>query len=214
MELKIRIVIAEDHTLIRKLIVDLLKQNELFEVVGETSNGRELLDLLKKIEVDIVILDIRMPVMDGTEALSIIKTRFPAIKVVILSFYNDLFYIKESVMNGARGYLTKDCLPEELEKVIINVNKHGFYLNENISRHLFSIFEQKYNKSSPKSGFTDREVEVFRELCDGKTEKEIAIKLKISPHTVHFHRTNIYAKTKAHNLAGLLKFAKESDMFI
>lgn len=197
----------------RKLLVDVLGQNDLFEIVGDVSNGRELIDLLKKIEVDIVLLDMRMPIMDGLEALSIIRIRFSTVKVIILSFYNELFYIKDSILKGARSYLTKDCLPEELEKVILTVSKYGFYLDEKILSNLSFELNHDFNGNKIENNLTERELEILRELCDGKTEKEVAVKLKITRHTVHFHRTNIYSKVRVRNLGGLLKFAKESGIF-
>jgi DNA-binding NarL/FixJ family response regulator len=210
MNSKPRIIIAEDESLIRKSFILLLKQTELFNVVGEAANGRDLIDLLKKISADIVLLDIKMPVMDGLEALRIIKRRFPETAVIILSGYKDFFYMKEAISNGARGYLVKDCLPDELIKAIAHVHNKKLYLPESIS---LDFLNNLVYSAIPEQKFTVRESEIIKELSDGRTEKEIAQKLKISQHTVHFHRTNIYSKTKAHNLAGLLKYVKETRVF-
>lgn len=211
MEPRIRIILAEDKALMRKSLIALLKEYPQFEVVGEAANGKEVLDLLKKLDTDVVLMDIKMPVMSGTEALKVIQLRFPEVKVVILSLHNDIAYIKDAIALGARGYLAKDCSPEQLVSTIVNICKHGFYLPEDISKHL--LHDSVYGTGSlSRQTLSNRETEVLRELCQGRTEKEIALKLNISPHTVHFHRVNIYSKTNSHNLADLLKFANENEM--
>jgi DNA-binding NarL/FixJ family response regulator len=211
MERKIRIVLAEDKTLMRKSLIALLNDYSRFEIVGEASNGKELIELLKKTDTDIVLLDIEMPVMNGTEALKIIRLRFPEMKVVMLSAHNDLYYVKDSLSNGARGYLPKDCLPEELINALESIQDKGFYLEDQISKDL--LHESVYGRSTiSKIVLSSREAEVLKELCSGHTEKEVGIKLNISPHTVHFHKMNIYSKTKSHNLAGIIKFAHDNGL--
>lgn len=210
MEPRIRIILAEDKALMRKSLIALLKEYPQFEVVGEAVNGKELLELLKKVDTDIVLMDIKMPVMSGTEALKIMQLRFPSVKVIILSVHNDIAYIKDSIALGARGYLAKDCSPEQLMTTIVKIYKNGFYLAEDVSKHL--LYDSVYGGTMYRQALSNRETEVLKELCTGKTEKEIAQKLNISPHTVHFHRVNIYTKTNSHNLADLLKYASENEM--
>lgn len=208
MEPKIKIILAEDKALMRKSLIALLKEYPNFEIIGEASNGKDLLNLLKDLEPDIVLLDIEMPVMNGIEALKIIRTRFPEVKVIVLSIHNDLVYVRNSLALGARGYLAKDCLPEQLERAILDISKKGFYLEDGVSKDLLHDTAYSQNISTGKQTFSSRELEVLKELCRGKTEKEIALMLNISHHTVHFHRMNIYTKTNTHNLAGLLNYAK------
>jgi len=208
MEPKIKIVLAEDKALMRKSLIALLKEYPKFEIIGEASNGRDLLNLLKDLEPDIVLLDIEMPVMNGIEAMKVIRIRFPEIKVIVLSIHNDLTHIRNSLALGARGYLVKDCLPEQLEKAILDISNKGFYLEETVSKDLLHDTAYSLGKKNGKQTFSSREMEVLKELCSGKTEKEIAMVLNISHHTVHFHRMNIYTKTNTHNLAGLLNYAK------
>jgi two-component system, NarL family, response regulator DegU len=211
MERKIRIVLAEDKTLMRKSLIALLNDYSRFEIVGEAGNGKELIDLLKKTDTDIVLLDIEMPVMNGSEALKIIRLRFPEVKVVVLSVHNELYYVKDFLSNGARGFLPKDCLPEELINALESIQDKGFYLEDQVSKEL--LHESVYGTQTlSKGALSTREVEVLKELCNGCTEKEVAIKLNISRHTVHFHKMNIYSKTKSHNLAGVIKFAHDNGL--
>jgi DNA-binding NarL/FixJ family response regulator len=212
MDPRIRIILAEDKALMRKSLIALLKEYSELEVVGEAGNGKEVLELLKRMKTDIVLMDIKMPIMSGTEALKIMQLRFPEVKVIILSVHNDMAYIKDAIALGARGYLAKDCSPEELVTTIVNINKNGFYLEESISKHLLYDSVYKSTTTLSRQALSNRETEVLKELCKGKTEKEIAAKLNISPHTVHFHRVNIYSKTNSHNLADLLKYAGENDV--
>lgn len=205
---KIKIVLAEDKALMRKSLIALLKEYSLFEVVGEASNGRELLDRLKYTYVDVVLLDLEMPVMNGVEVLKIMKRRYPNVKVMVLSVHNQLVYVKEVMALGAKGYLAKDCFPSQLERAILQIHEKGFYLEETVSKEL--LHDSVYGLTQPALNkiLSNREIEVLREICSGKTEKEIAMSLSISVHTVHFHKMNIYVKTNTHNLAGLLNYTK------
>jgi len=210
MKPKITIIFAEDKALVRKSFIALLKEYKEFEVVGEAGNGKELLELLRKINTDIVLLDIKMPVMNGIDALKLVRARYPYIKVIMLSSQSDLISVKTAIACGARGFLSKDCSPEQLAKTILNIAEKGFYLEEEISNELLN---DSLNGAaiSTKKELSGRELEILKEFCNGLTEKEIADKLHISAHTVHFHKKNLYAKTNTHNIAGLLKFNGEMD---
>lgn len=211
---KIRIVLAEDKALMRKSLIALLRDYASFEVVGEASNGRELLDILKYLSVDVVLLDLEMPIMNGVEVLKIMKRRYPDVKVMILSVHNQLVYVKEAIALGAKGYIAKDCFPSQLESAIVQIHETGFYLEEAMSKEL--LHDSVYGMAQPSLNkiLSNREVEVLKEICSGKTEKEIANFLNISVHTVHFHKMNIYFKTNVHNIAGLLKFAKTNEQLL
>ncbi len=211
---KIKLLLAEDKALMRKSLIALLKDYTLFEVVGEASNGRELLDSLKYVQVDVVLLDLEMPVMNGVEVLKIMKRRYPDVKVMILSVHNQLGYVKEAIALGAKGYIAKDCFPSQLENAILQIHESGFYLEEAMSKEL--LHDSVYGMTQPSVSkiLSNREVEVLKEICSGKTEKEIASYLNISVHTVHFHKMNIYFKTNVHNVAGLLRFAKSNEQLL
>lgn len=207
---KIRIVIVDDQALLRSSLAAFLKEYPFFDIVGEASNGRDLLDLLKKIETDIVVMDLEMPVMGGLEALKVIQHRFEDVKVVVLSVHEDVTHIRESLAAGARSYLSKYCTPEQLVDTLKNVHLKGFYLETGLHVTLFQNLLEV--NTGNKKQLSKREREILRELHNGKTEKEIGISLNISRGTVHFHRMNIYSKTDTHNLAGLLKYASDNKL--
>jgi len=210
MDKKTRIIIADDKPLMRRTLTAFLNDFPEFEVVGESANGRELLDLLKEIETDIVVLDLEMPVMSGLEALRVMQIRFENVKAVVLSVHNDMPRIRECLSLGARGYLSKDCVPEQLIDTLRNVQVKGFYMEENIYKNLLQNFA--YNASGTKQKLSKREQQILKELHNGKSEKQIAALLNISAGTVHFHRMNIYSKTDTHNLAELLKYVSENNI--
>ncbi|PBQ32593.1 DNA-binding response regulator [Sphingobacteriaceae bacterium] len=209
MSKKIKIIIADNNSLMRRSLTAFLSDYEEFDVIGECANGRELLDMLKRIETDIVLLDLEMPVMSGFEALKIMQVRFRSVKAVVLSMHNDLRRIRECLSVGVCGYLSKDCVPEQLIQTLINVQLKGFYIEDDIYKNLLQNFA---NDSLDKQKLSRRENEILKELHDGKTEKEIAGLLNISRGTVHFHRMNIYNKTNTHNLAELLKYIHHNNL--
>jgi len=210
MDKKIRIVIAEDKPLMRRMFTVFLNDYAEFEVVGESANGRELLDLLKCTETDIVVLDLEMPVMSGFEALAVMQLRFRDVKAVVLSVHNDVSRIREALSLGACGFISKDCIPEQLIQTLKNVYVKGFYIEEEIYKSLLQNIS--HESSGLKQKLSKREKEILKELHNGRTEKEIARILNISKGTVHFHRMNIYTKTGTHNLAELLKYITVNNL--
>lgn len=206
---KIKVVIAEDQELMRKSLIALLSDYEHFLVVGEASNGKELLQLLKTVKPDIVLLDVEMPVMNGLEAISILNVRFPTIRVIILSMHNDSGLIVDFMTRGARAYLPKGCDVDTMINTMEMVQKNGFHFSDKVSKAMLTsvMTEKNAYPFLEELSLSDRELEIMRELCEGKTNKEIADTLKITPRTIDFHRTNIYTKTKSRNLAELVKYA-------
>ncbi|MCC6371159.1 MAG: response regulator transcription factor, partial [Bacteroidia bacterium] len=206
---KIKVVIAEDQELMRKSLIALLSDYEHFLVVGEASNGKELLQLLKTVKPDIVLLDVEMPVMNGLEAISILNVRFPTIRVIILSMHNDSGLIVDFMTRGARAYLPKGCDVDTMINTMEMVQKNGFHFSDKVSKAMLTsvMTEKNAYPFLEELSLIDRELEIMRELCEGKTNKEIADTLKITPRTIDFHRTNIYTKTKSRNLAELVKYA-------
>src|SRR6218665_3473946 len=198
METKIKLVIAEDQALMRRSLHSFLNEHPRLEVSGEAANGRELLDLMKTTVADLVLLDLEMPVLSGIEALKILHLRFPETRVLILSLHKEVAYVKHAMAHGASGYLSKDCHPEQLIAAILSVHEKGFYVEEALLKD--RVRKSLYGVEQPlsKERLSSREKEVLKALCDGKSEKAIAQKLSISPHTVHFHRMNLHTKTKSH----------------
>lgn len=211
---KIKLIIAEDHEMIRKCLAFFLKNDSRVHVVGEAENGRELLELLKKTEPDIVLLDLDMPVMNGEEAFKRICLRFPSVKVIIISMHYNNALISEFISKGAAAYLFKNAKPEILLEAIYTVYDKGRYYDHETSDAMLAGLKKE--KSIPvafdKLALTSREIEVLKLLCQDKTSKEIGKDLNIEARTVEFHRRNIYRKTKCKKTGGLVLYAVRSGI--
>jgi two-component system response regulator DegU len=209
MDERVKLILAEDQKLMRKSLISLLKEFPKVEVVGEAGNGKELLDLLKHVQADLLLLDLEMPIMNGIQALEIINIRYPQIKVVILSMHHEAMLVCDLLTRGAKGYLPKDCDVNTLITTIMAIHKDGYYHTEAISKALLTglIKEKSINPHFDELALSEREIEILKELCLGKTNKEVALLLNITARTVDFHRGNIYSKTKSRNIAELVKYS-------
>jgi len=206
---KIKIILAEDQELLRRSFIALLKEDHSFDIIGEAANGKELLELLKQVTPDIVILDIEMPVMNGIEALDIMVKRFPEIKVVILSMHTGTVFISELMTRGARSYLPKNCDADTLFEAIHTVYSEGYYFDKAVSEAMLKGLqkEKSINPLLDELALSERELDILKQLCEGKTNKDISKALKITVATIDYHRGNLYRKTKSKNLVDLLKYA-------
>lgn len=205
----IRLMLAEDHQLVRKAFALMLNEQPDLDMIGHAANGKELLELIKTEAPDIVLLDIDMPVMNGRQCLGLIRSRFPDVKVIMLSLHKDPAMMNEFMANGASAYLHKDADTDELLTSIRMVHSEGVYFNQELSKALLNGLrkEKKGNPFFNEQALSNREMAVLKELCDGKTNQEIADTLHISINTVGFHRNNIYSKTSSHNIAELMKYS-------
>lgn len=202
---KIKLLIADDHPLLRNGIVSLLKSEESFVVVATAGNGNEVLELVAKKNIDVCLLDINMPGMDGMDTARLLKEKKPEIKIIILTTYNDREIISELVHIGVSGYLLKNSDKQELVEAINKVMKGRYYFSEEVENIILQGLTEK--KSIEVVSLTERELEVVQLLAKEYTNDKIARELHISYRTVETHRKNIMQKTKAHNLAGMLKYA-------
>jgi DNA-binding NarL/FixJ family response regulator len=212
---KIKIMVADDQGLILHSLVNILEAVDDFDVIGTAQNGLMLLHLLEEKKPDVIIIDINMPKMSGIEVTKIIDGKMPWIKIIALSMYSHPQYIKEMLRHGAKGFLSKNCLPEELFSAIRAVNEGKTYLDKQCSDiilHNFSKVEQDIK--SDLQSLTAREIEVIRALADGMVTREIAQKLFISDKTVERHKTNILKKLELRNTAQLIKVAVEQGILI
>lgn len=211
----IRIAIAEDHNVYRKVLADALNYSaNNFEVVFHVPNGSELIYELQKQTVGVVILDIQMPVMSGSEALKIIKQDFPDIKVIILSMHNNNILIQEFVRNGANAFLPKDCKIEDLFDAIYAVLSQGFYFDNMFPKDMIETLIQDNSlflieENEPLS---ERELDVLKLTCQELGSKEISKKLNISIRTVENHRQHINNKIGARNSIGVLVYALNNGL--
>lgn len=211
----IKIIIVDDHHLVVQGIQQLLSSSKEFKVVGSAYNGREALELLKKVQADVVLMDIHMPDMDGIEATKRIKDKYPNIYVIALTMSSESKEIKSMIRAGASGYLLKNTEQDVLMEAIEIVNKGQDYFPEEIVSILINSFREPEVSDTNKrlsSDLTDREVEILKLLANENTMREIGEKLFLSEQTVHTHRKNLMRKLGAKNAVGLVRYAIESGI--
>jgi len=209
---KLNIAIADDHVLFRKGLVGLLEDFEFVGQVIEASNGLELIELLKEASPrpDLVLLDLRMPVMDGVEATDKIRELFPNLKIIILTMQDDENFIVYMIEKGINGYLLKDVEPDELEKALVTLSERDYYFNEKLADLAVKGLFLKGRKPAGiyyDTLFSERELEVMRLICEEYTNTEMAEKLNVSKRTIDSHRNSLLEKSGAKNAAGLVLFA-------
>ena len=205
----IRVLLAEDHELVRAGIRSLLEKMPGVEVVGEASNGREALELVRSKLPNLVLMDIEMPVLCGLETLPRIIKNFPSVKVAILSAYSSEQYVSRALRSGASGYMLKDAATAELELLINSVVvQDRTYLSPLISRIIIDKYmEQNDGEMSALEGLTARQREILQLIAEGKNTKEIASTLEISVKTVEAHRLQLMARLDIHDVPGLVRYA-------
>ena len=213
----IKILLADDELLFRKGIAFLLEREKNIEIIFEASDGSEILDYLKKNKVhpDIILMDLKMPNLNGVEATKIIQKDFPEIKIIALTSYDSKSFINNMIQVGASSYLIKNATPTEMIFTINEVAKNGFYYNESVMQVINECATQiqKNSKLILEENFlTSREKEVLELICKQFNTQEIADKIFISPRTVEGHRTNLLLKTDCKNIAGLVVYAIQNKI--
>ena len=204
----IRVLLAEDHELVRAGIRSLLEKMPGVSVVGEASNGREALELVRSKLPNLVLMDIAMPVLGGLETLPQIVKNFPTMKVVILSAYGTEEYVSRAFRSGASGYMLKYATTVELELAIKLVAQDKIYLSPSISRIIInSHLERGDGALSPFEQLTSRQREILQMIAEGNNTKEIAFTLDISVKTVEAHRLQLMARLNIHDVPGLVRYA-------
>jgi DNA-binding NarL/FixJ family response regulator len=214
MSKKIKIVLVDDEALIRKGVKAILEQEDNFEIVEEFENGSVFVDYIESIKElpDIVLMDVKMPSLNGVEATKNLTARFPDLKIIALSNYNSEVFISNMLEVGAVCYISKSASPDEIVRNINLVYKNGFYYNDSIMDYM--IDNTPKNKSFFDSAFlTERESEVLQLICKQKSSTEIGEELFISPRTVDGHRNNLLFKTESKNIVGLVVFAIQNNFF-
>lgn len=210
--MKAEIILADDHEIFREGMKSMLESTQKIKVIGEASNGLEVLDLLKKIKVDLVLLDINMPKMNGLETASIISTQYSEMKVLILSMFNDAKHIQEVMKSGAKGYVLKDSSKKVLLEGISAVLEGANYYVDEVKEILFNSFKNETVKA--KVELTTKEKLILKLICEEYSTHQIADELSISTHTVESHRKNLLAKTGAKTAVGLVRFAMDNSDFL
>jgi DNA-binding NarL/FixJ family response regulator len=207
--------IADDHKIFRKGVILSLRQYTNISFVFEAENGEELLKELETIQPDVVLMDLRMPGKDGIETTKEVSKKYPDVKVLILTMFEDERFVSHLMENGANGYMLKNADPSEIKKAIMEVMARGYYLNNFVNRVLLKKSSNRA-KTIPSLNneivMSDKEKEVVRLLCMEFTASEIAIKMEISPRTVESIKDRLMERFGLKNTAGLVFFAVKNNM--
>jgi DNA-binding NarL/FixJ family response regulator len=212
----IRVLLADDHALVRAGLRRLLHDMEGVEVVAEAADGREALRLIEQVHPDVVLMDIVMPELNGLDATARVAARFPEVRVIILSMNASEEYVLQALKAGAVGYLLKDNSPAELEQAVRAVFDGGTYLTAAVSRHVIAGFLQRAGASAAgtPARLTSRQREVLQLIAEGNTTKEIAKKLGIGVKTAETHRTQLMDALDIHDIAGLVRYAIRTGLIV
>ena len=200
-----RVLLADDHTIVAEGLVSLLEPE--YELVGRVQNGRDLLRAADELDPDVIVTDISMPLLNGIEALRQLKKMRPDVRVVFLTVHADVTYVTEALRAGARGYVLKQSAAEELRSAIRTVHEGGTYVTPLIALELGDLLDADQASDSLAVVLTPREREVLQLLAEGRSVKEIAAVLDISPRTVEFHKYNVMEKLGLRTTAELTQYA-------
>lgn len=203
----VHVLVADDHPIVRSGVRMVLEGQKDLAVVGEAAGGREAVDLARKLKPAVVLIDISMPDLSGIEATRRILADAPQVKVIALSMHADKRYVAEMLKAGARGYLLKDGVGEEVVRAIREVMAGGVYLAQRVAGTVVQDYVQRLAGGDDPGGLTPREREVLALVADGRSSKEIAAALHVSPKTIETHRLQIMGKLELHSVAQLTKYA-------
>ena len=205
---RIRILIADDHALVRAGIRALLEKQPNMEVVAEASNGREAIEFVRQLQPDVVLMDISMPDLNGLEAVRQLVKEFPGTKSICLSMHADEEYVWHALQAGAAGYLVKGGSLVELDLAVNSVAGGGTYLSPEVSKHVISGYIRRATGARATSGnLTPRQREILQLIAEGKSTKQIGLLLKISVKTVESHRAQLMKRLDAKDVASLVRHA-------
>lgn len=208
----IKILLADDHELIRTGIRNLLGANKDFAIVGESGDGEETITKVREVKPDVVVIDISMPKMSGIEVTKHLREKFPAVKVLVLTMHENVEYVYQIYKAGAGGYLLKNAGREEITSAIYAVARGEKFFSPRVSELMISEYMQQAERRDNQSSnttLTKREEEVLRLIAKGLNNQQISGQLFISPRTVDTHRTNIMQKLDVHDVANLVRYALE-----
>jgi two-component system response regulator NreC len=207
---RIRILLADDHAVVRQGFKMILAEQPDMEIVGEAGNGREALALAESLKPDIVVMDVAMPELNGIEATRRIGESVPHTRVVALSMHKDSVYVREILRAGARGYLLKDSVAGDLVSAVRSVARGEGYISPQVSNAVLDDYRR--HVTNPIDTLTSREREVLQMLAEGKTNKEIAVILNLSVYTVDAHRGRIMEKLNLHSINEMVRFAVRNGL--
>jgi DNA-binding NarL/FixJ family response regulator len=201
-----RVILADDHSLVRSGLAALLKQTGRFEIVGEARDGVETIEIAARVECDLLIIDLAMPRLGGIETIQRVREKHKCMRILVLSMYDDAQFVARALREGANGYLLKNAVDDDLFHAIDHVLHGDLFVSEGIDQH--SLLEFTHDDSE----LTSRELEVLHLIADGMTNSEIADALLISPHTANRHRANLMKKLDVHNRVELVNAANSRGL--
>jgi DNA-binding NarL/FixJ family response regulator len=207
---RIRILLVDDHAVVRQGFKMILAEQPDMEIIGEAGNGREALKLAESLKPDIVVMDVAMPELNGIEATRRMGEGAPHARVVALSMHKDSVYVREILRAGARGYLLKDSVAADLVSAVRSVAQGEGYISPQVSNAVLDDYRR--HVTNPIDTLTSREREVLQMLAEGKTNKEIAVILNLSVYTVDAHRGRIMEKLNLHSINELVRFAVRNGL--
>ncbi|MEO6068914.1 MAG: response regulator transcription factor [Chitinophagaceae bacterium] len=210
----IRVAIADDHTLFRAGVKTSLSSRSNIQLVAEAENGMQLLNLLRHIKPDVILLDIEMPIMGGLDTLPEVKKLYPEVKVIMLSMHNDHSMITKMMEIGANSYLTKDSDSEIIYQAIVTCYEDEFFFNDLTNKALLNGLRSRKTPEpeTEEINLSEKEITILRLMCDEKSTKEIADIVDLSPRTVEAIRDKLKSKTGAKSMAGLVMYAVKAGL--
>jgi len=213
-----KIILVDDHFLVREGVKALFEHEEKIEVIGEAANGKEALEILQTLQPDILIVDVRMPEMTGNELVKIVSDQYPKIKTLILSMHDAQEYVMEAINAGADGYMLKGSSKPEFLKALNTISNGGKYFSGDVSSILLNNIKGNIPTQNPDNNLhnnfnlSKREMQVLSIILEGKSNKEIAVELNVSRRTAEVHRYNLMKKLKVKNLIELSNKAREHQL--
>jgi DNA-binding NarL/FixJ family response regulator len=216
--LKITVLLADDHGVYRDGLISILEKDDQFEVVGEVDNGEKCIALVRQLHPDIVLMDIKMPTMDGIQATRLISDSFPTTQVIALSMYNEESFIVEMLDAGANGYILKSADKKEIQDALISVYKGNSYFCKGTSKSLTHLIAEnknfKLDKNHAKAlSFTDKELEIIQYLCKELNSQEIAEKMNLSKRTIEGWRLRLQEKLNVKSTVGIVIYAVRKGIY-
>jgi DNA-binding NarL/FixJ family response regulator len=204
----IRIVLADDHAIVREGLKRIVGDAKDFTVVGEAADGNEALGVVRELDFDVLVLDLSMPGRSGMELIKLVKAEKPKIRILVLSMHQEMQYAVRAIKSGASGYLTKESAPAQLEQAIRKIAGGGAYISAEVAEQLaLGAMPGGAEQGLPHESLSDREFEVFRHLAAGAAVSDIAARLNLSVKTVSTHKANLMQKLGLQNQADLVRYA-------
>jgi len=207
----IRIVIADDHAIVREGLKRIVSGIDDMQVVGEAADGTEVMRRVRELDFDIIVQDLSMPGRSGMELIKLVRAEKPKLRILVLSMHQELQYAVRAIKSGASGYLTKESAPAQLEQAIRKIAGGGAYVTPEVAEQL-ALGAMPGSSANPHESLSDREFEVFRLLAAGVSVTDIASRLKLSVKTVSTHKANLMQKMGLHNASELVRYAMKHGL--